>query len=396
MITIGYCTRTKNDAFKDHLIKSCGLGERNIEVIEIVNTGNKSLTECYNEILKTAKNDYVVFTHSDLTLETKQWGAKLIKLFERNKHIGIIGVAGTKEMPASGCWWENKRKMYGRVAHTSGDKTWLSAYSDDLGHEIEETVVVDGVFFAVEKNRIKTHFNEEFDGFHFYDISFTFENHLLGVGVGVTTLIRVNHASIGQTNEAWESHRKLFIKKYEGNLPVSIKRKLRKGEELNVLLTSLNFDDTNPKSNIVLEIASKLIEAKHRVSLCANISGKIANLAKQKGVVLYPIQQPPGFALGNGKFLVNTPTGKKPSDTKTLYRLKDYKFDVIHTFDDELVSHMYKLYGDTPIVDTNFPNSLFAGNGNELAKKTATLSNDLNDVKTSDINQIINTYLDAF
>ena len=57
MVTIGYCTRISNPNFGLHLIKTCGLGDKKVEIIEIVNTGNRSLTECYNEILKKAKYD---------------------------------------------------------------------------------------------------------------------------------------------------------------------------------------------------------------------------------------------------------------------------------------------------------------------------------------------------
>ena len=43
-------------------------------------------------------------------------------------------------MSNSGRWWDDKKKMYGRVAHTHEGKTWLSKYSEDLGDNIEEAV----------------------------------------------------------------------------------------------------------------------------------------------------------------------------------------------------------------------------------------------------------------
>jgi hypothetical protein len=54
--------------------------------------------------------------------------------------------------------------MYGRVKHTNEGKTWLSAYSNDLGQELESVVSVDGLFFAVDKTKIATNFNEEVEG----------------------------------------------------------------------------------------------------------------------------------------------------------------------------------------------------------------------------------------
>ena len=394
MITVVYCTRESNPNHKEHLIKSSGL-HKNIEIIEIINKG-ESLTKAYNRGLKQASNNIVVFCHDDLTIETKQWGNKLIKLFEKNPEYGIIGVAGTKEMASSGRWWDNPRKMYGKVAHTHEGKTWLSSYSDDLGQAIEETVIVDGLFFAVHKKRIKNSFDEEFEGFHFYDISFCFTNHLSGVKVGVTTLIRVNHQSIGMTNEQWENNRIKFSETYKDKLPVKLKKVLRKGERLKLMITSLNFDDNTPKSKIILEFAKKLKKENHDVTICSNIAGKLPIQAKRIGINLAPIQQPPGFALGDGKWTINTPNGPAASQPNTLYKVKEYRFDVIHTFDDEIIAHLDKLYNGSSIVNTKFNNSLFVTNDtNPLVKTTITISNDANDISNLEIDGVINEYLNV-
>ena len=394
MISVVYCSRETNPEYKEHLIKSSGLG-KNIEIIEIINNG-ESLTKAYNRGLKQAKNDIVVFCHDDITVETKQWGEKLIKLFKRNPEYAILGVAGTKEIPSSGKWWENAKKMYGRVAHTHEGKTWLSTYSDDLDKDIEETVIVDGVFFTIDKTKIKKTFNKEVEGFHFYDVTFCFENHLAGAKIGVTTVIRINHKSIGMTNDEWEANRVIFAEKFKDNLPVLIKKTLRKGEHLNIMLASLSFDDNSPKSKTILEIATKLKKEKHNVTICSNMSGKLPMLAKQNGINLAPIQQPPGFALGDGKWVLNTPTGEIPSQPNTLYKVKDYNFNIIHNFDDEVIEHMNKLYGGTSLINTSFPNGLFVNTDmNPLVKGTIQLSNDLSEVKQVDINNIIEKYVEA-
>jgi hypothetical protein len=98
-------------------------------VIEIINNG-ESFTKCYNRGLEQAKTNIVVFCHDDITIETKQWGSKLLKQFEKNPTFGIIGVAGSKyQIMVDG---GKPKKMYGRVKHTNEGKTWLSAYSNDL------------------------------------------------------------------------------------------------------------------------------------------------------------------------------------------------------------------------------------------------------------------------
>ena len=396
MLTIGYCTRVSDKNFKDHLIKSCGLGYNKIQIIEIVNVGDRSLTNCYNEILKNAKYDNIVFTHSDISIETKNWGTKLLKLFDRNPEFGIIGVAGTKNLPSSGRWWENPKKMYGRVAHTHKGKTWLSTYSDDLAQFIEETVIVDGVFFAIDKRKIKKNFDENVKGFHFYDLTFCFENYLEGVKIGVTTVVRINHKSIGMTNDQWEENRQQFSERFKENLPVDIKRVLRKGEQLKIVLAAINFDDTNMKSKIMFEVAKKLKQKNHEVTVCGNLVGKMPIVAKQSGLIVSRIQEPPNFAIGDGKWKVKTQNGEFPSQPNVLYKIKDKRFDVIHVFDDELIEHMNKLYASTSILNTKTPNGLFVNNDNNpMVKKSVELSNNLDDVKNMDIDNIINLYIES-
>ena len=196
MITVGYSTREHNPKFIEYLKKSSGF--KKIEVIEKINNGEKSLSEVYNEILAESTTDIVVLCHDDIYFDTSSWFHKIRTHFEKSD-FGILGVAGTTNMSETGRWWEtNRRKdMIGIVNHESGGKKWTSKYSDDLGKSIRQTVIVDGLFIALSKSRIKHTFDEEFEGFHFYDIAFCFRNHLEGVKVGVITNNVMSYLSAG-------------------------------------------------------------------------------------------------------------------------------------------------------------------------------------------------------
>jgi len=128
MITVGYSTRSSKPEFIEYLQKSSMYKE--IEVIEKINNGEKSLTQVYNEILDEAKHKIIVFCHDDLMFDTNNWGEKLMKLFEKNPDYGILGVAGTTDL-VDGQWWSLKKSSTGIVNHKTNDKKWESKFSED-------------------------------------------------------------------------------------------------------------------------------------------------------------------------------------------------------------------------------------------------------------------------
>ena len=220
-----------------HFKKSSGY-EKGITVIQKINNGEKSLTQVYNEILDESPNDIIIFTHDDVYFDTKAWFHKIKSHFEKTEY-GILGMAGTTHLSETGQWWETKRKkdMIGIVNHESGGRKWESKYSEGFGNDIHPAVIVDGVFIAVDRKKLKNKFNEEFEGFHFYDLPFCYENYLKGVKVGVITNVRMTHKSIGMTNEQWEKNRKLFVEKFSSTLPTKVPFDSKK--KIKVLLSSI-------------------------------------------------------------------------------------------------------------------------------------------------------------
>lgn len=204
--------------YVEHVRKTSG--NPNVEVLMYANDGQYSLAELYNKGLEESKNDIVVFCHDDLIFDTNNWCSKLLKHFNSSEY-GIIGVAGTDYLQ-TGCWWQHRARMYGVVNHIHNGKRHTNHYSKGFGDDIKPVVVVDGLFMAVCKPRLKATFNELFQGFHFYDIPFCLENHVAGVKIGVVTNIRLTHLSIGAIGEKWTDSYKLFNQIYSDKLPCMI------------------------------------------------------------------------------------------------------------------------------------------------------------------------------
>ena len=213
-------TREIDDNYLKHVSKM--FSHPKTEIIVYENNGEKSLPQIYNQGLNESTNDIVVFMHDDLILETSNITPKIIKLFDKHLDYGIIGLAGTDNL-LSGMWWQDRTSMYGVIGHENEGKRHVNHYSKgDYSEKLKEVVVIDGLFMMIHKGRIKHKFNEQFEGFHFYDLPICLENHLDGVKVGVTTKIRVTHKSIGMVNKKWEKNKLLFEALYESNFPLAL------------------------------------------------------------------------------------------------------------------------------------------------------------------------------
>lgn len=286
MITVGFSTREDNQEFISYLKTTSGV--KDIEVIQKINNGDKSLAQVYNEVIDESTNNIVVLCHDDILFDTKNWAKNLLRNFDKTGY-DIIGLAGSSYLPESGKWWEHPMTMRGIVNHSKDGKKWESKYSTNNG-KMSPTVMIDGLFIAFDKDYIKQRFNEDLKGFHFYDVDFSFRNYLEGVNVGVTYDVRVTHLSIGETNEQWELNRQQFVETYKDKLPTKI-------EEDADLTTFVMCHD---QSIIKMNIKSKKFDSLGNVTFMYVGKGEFENKDQYPNVIVvrdlkHNIEEYPSF-----------------------------------------------------------------------------------------------------
>jgi glycosyltransferase involved in cell wall biosynthesis len=350
MITIGFSTRKIDNNFVELLKKSSGIS--NPEIIPVENNGQFSLTEVYNKILNDSKNDIVILCHDDIYFDSKNWGQKILNHFKRNPDYGVLGLAGSTQLPSSAKWWEDFSKMRGIVNHEHGGKKWESKYSPSLGNQIDDTVLVDGLFIVINKNNIKKNFNEEIKGFHFYDVDFSFRNFIADVKIGVMYDVRVTHKSIGETNEQWEKNREVFAEKYKDVLPVKVKKNLTIDSPLKVLLSCLFFKTFTGSEMYVYELAKGLKKLNCDVTILSDINGPLSSIAKTQGIKVLPFHEAPGYKLGDGKWGINTPQGIQASQPNIMYKISEVEYDIIHTQHTPVTNQMCQMYPNIDKIST--------------------------------------------
>ena len=324
MITIGYSTRSSNNEFQEYLKKSCG--HPKTEIIEKVTNGEKNLSQVYNEIISESTNDIIVLCHDDIYFDTKNWGQKLEKLFDKNKDYSIVGIAGTTHLPSSGMWWEDRSKMWGIVNHENNGKKWESRYSNSLNNDIKEVVIVDGLFIAINKTKIKEKFDESVPGFHFYDVNFCFNNYLKDVKIGVTTSIRVTHKSIGMTNDIWEKNRKEFSDKHKSNLPININYSIN--DILNCCFVFNNLTNKNNLFNFYRE-NTNFLNKHSNTFVYENVDKSLLPFLKNNKIEQKLLNNFPGYKLGDGVSKFNTPNGVQIMEPGKFYKISEEKIDLL-------------------------------------------------------------------
>jgi glycosyltransferase involved in cell wall biosynthesis len=181
------------------------------EIISFDNSqGKKGLCEAYNIGIAQAKYDLLCFMHEDISIETIDWGKKVVELFSEFRP-GILGVAGCTYKSYAPSGWCPPQE-YGRDSwrlnlkqgskYTSNNE--VHEYYNPLNESISEVVCLDGVWLCTTKEIAEKYgFDQQLlKGFHGYDIDFSFNvgrHHKLMV----TYDILLFHSSEGNFNTAW-------------------------------------------------------------------------------------------------------------------------------------------------------------------------------------------------
>lgn len=197
-----------------------------VKMVFFTNDNIIGLSELYHNVMTEPKieSEIIVFCHDDIDFLKKGWDDEIYRLFKEHKDYGIIGVAGSAEFDEGAAWW-NYKKKYGQVLHRHDGKSWLTAFSPLLDHDLEEVCVIDGLFMAVNRNRVSKNFDKDLPGFDFYDIDFCLANYVDGkTKIGVTTNIRIAHNSIGELSQGWHENRLIINNKYNDYYPIKVKK----------------------------------------------------------------------------------------------------------------------------------------------------------------------------
>lgn len=128
-----------------------------------------SMTAGYNEAMRCSKAKYKVYLHHDTFIVYPYFLRDLLRIFQSDKKIGMVGVIGAPHIPENGIMWDAKR--YGMIYEQHIYETVM--LSNACTQQIEEVEAVDGLLMATQYD---IPWREDlFDQWDFYDCSQSME-----------------------------------------------------------------------------------------------------------------------------------------------------------------------------------------------------------------------------
>jgi tetratricopeptide (TPR) repeat protein len=196
------------------------LADTAFEIIRIDDA--RSLCEGYNRGIQQSRGDLLIFSHDDIHILGPHFSRHLRRYLA---DYDLIGVAGTAHLVAGSWGQAGWPHLHGWVSHPFRDEA-----GDEYPHmtifQVRSSVVdniqaVDGLFFAARR-AVAEHlrFDETtFDGFHFYDLDFSYRAHLAGYKLAVCNELMISHDSTGNFDAQWRIYAHRFYEKHQATLP---------------------------------------------------------------------------------------------------------------------------------------------------------------------------------
>ena len=175
-------------------------------------TDARSLAEAFNRILDRTDADVVILCHDDIESLSPSLHAPLAHALEA---ADLVGVAGAERVTGPAVLWAGHPHVHGCVSYPRPDAFEAAPLSLRIGI-VGGMQALDGVFLAMNRRVARgLRFDAAtFDGFHFYDLDFTYRAALAGFRLAVSTEIQLLHASEGDFGASWQRYAERFLAKY--------------------------------------------------------------------------------------------------------------------------------------------------------------------------------------
>lgn len=182
-----------------------------VEILEIREA--VSMAAGYNEGMNSSDAKYKIYMHQDVFIVNRYFIYDIVSIFKSSKDIGVIGLVGSPKLPPHGIMWLGER--VGDFPGQIPCERYRYDKNKDGWWEVE---AVDGLLMATQYDILWR--EDLFDGWDFYDLSYSFEIRKRGLHAVVpvqkhTWFIHDDKEVLALWNH--NKYRKIFIDEYMKN-----------------------------------------------------------------------------------------------------------------------------------------------------------------------------------
>ncbi|MFT3851019.1 MAG: glycosyltransferase [Propionivibrio sp.] len=179
----------------------------------------KSLAEGYNRGIGQSTGEILIFSHDDVLFIDD---ALPDKLASHLQHFDVLGFAGTSKLITGNWFAAGQPHIHGVVAHARPKQAFMSldVFGVDDWPVVQGIKAIDGLcMISTREVAEKVGFDAAtFDGFHLYDLDFSFSAWKTGYKLGVCCDIPIIHESAGNFDERHHRYKVAFFKKHQDDL----------------------------------------------------------------------------------------------------------------------------------------------------------------------------------
>jgi len=191
------------------------------------NEANIGPIKAVNQGIRAARHPYIAVIHNDVIIMERGWLDKIVLCMENDPRIGLVGLAGRKEIYNTGC--VNEASLHHNLQNED--------LNEPMEEDITEVAVIDGLFFMFHKgimSRIPG-LDEEYGYMHCYDLDLSLQSHEAGFKNVVVKIEAMHVGNGGRTRRLAEYKElvkddfgllkrnvKIFARKWRGKLPFKV------------------------------------------------------------------------------------------------------------------------------------------------------------------------------
>ncbi|WP_088833320.1 glycosyltransferase [Paenibacillus tyrfis] len=183
-----------------------------IETLGIV--GAESMAAGYNKAMQGSDAKYKVYLHQDTFIINKDFIFDVVRVFQSNANVGLLGMVGAEYLPVNGIWWEAQSKS-GTVYESSTGILKELKFCNEKSSGYNPAKALDGLMLITQYD---LPWREDlFSGWHFYDLSQCAEFIIAGYQVAVPYQEQpwcIHDCGIVNVSNGFDHYRRMYLEQY--------------------------------------------------------------------------------------------------------------------------------------------------------------------------------------